>query len=739
MEADGALTILERDFGVLNARLLGSGKEGFVFTDGRRSYKFFRDGQASLSSDSLAFLRDRLGSNTNLPHRILPVEEVWADGPHLVLVSPLVRGEHYTGGHWWELVELLRECRALGVALTNIHPDNLLVTGGGLVFVDLGVSVEPITEPLWEQMVRRAFLSFRWHGRADLRELMTRSLREDPPELDGVSLLFSDVSGEAPRSRSARLARSPGPVREVTLLIRTCLMEWRTIEFQVRHLVGQLESPHRFREILLVSDMSPGPFTRQYDSPNAAAHQEALVRLLDDGILDRVVVVPRDPETVTATARGWFDLETTNPNSQRGEATHSSLYGFDQSRTDLVLQVDSDCLIGRPDPQYDYLGAMMHELEENVHAVTVSLPVPLVAPQDYTEGNDLRKWRVEVRCALFSRARLARLLPLPNRLVDGQLEFSWHRALDAKLAASTGQSYRGGNPGAYMVHVPNSRKTDRNTWFNIALAVGRGRTNPGQFGKADLVGSAGDWLGRREEDLIFLVRGRDVPLPRLRRCVESLLSQRDQQFGVILVDAGSTNGMPEYLEELSQHELRGRATLYRNWESVSSMENQVTAIRELVARPESIVALLDADDALLGPHVVDRLRDAYRQGADLTVGSMIRTDRATDYTVTLVNPRAHRGGNVWQHLTTFRRRLFDRIHEEDLKVDGKWIPYAEDWAIMLPLVEMASHPIWIREPIYLHDPSWDSRGYSREEREQMIARICQKPSYLPTRSNPESA
>lgn len=738
MHPNEALMIL-RDFGVLGARFLGSGKEGLVFTDGNRSYKVFREERATLTSQQIALLRNRVGIGTDPPRRILPLEAVWTHGSRLVLVSPLLVGGPYVGGHWWELVELLRECRTRRVALTNIHPGNLLVTDGGLVYVDLGASVEPLTDALWTQMVRRAFLSFRWPARSDLRELMTRCLSEDPPELDGLSLLFFDLDhGENGRALATH-PRPTDPIREVTLLIRTCSMEWRTIEFQVRHLVRQLERPHRFREILLGTDSSSGPFARQYDRADTDAHQAALNRLLNDGMIDRIVTAPLDPDTVAATARRWFGLETTNPASRRGEPTHVSLYGFDQTHTDLVLQVDSDCLIGRPDPQYDYLGAMMHELEENVHAVTVSLPVPLVATQDYTEGNGREKWRVEVRCALLSRERLARLLPLPNRLVDGQLEFSWYRALDAKLAASPGQSCRGGNPGAYMVHVPNSRKTDRKTWFNIALAVGRGRTNPGQFGKVDLVGSAGDWLGRREEDLIFLVRGRDVPLPRLRRCVESLLAQRDQQFGVILVDAGSTNGMAEYLEELSQHELVGRSTLYRNWESVSSMENQVTAIRELVARPESIVALLDADDALLGPYVVDRLRDAYGQGADLTIGSMIRTDRAADYPVTLEDPRAHRGGNVWLHLTTFRRRLFDRIHEGDLKVDGQWIPFAEDWAIMLPLVEMASHPIWIREPIYLHDPSWDRRGYSREERERMIARICQKPSYLPARSTLESA
>ena len=443
--------------------------------------------------------------------------------------------------------------------------------------------------------------------------------------------------------------RPAGPIREVTLLIRSCSMEWRTIEFQVRHLVRQLEGPHRFREILVVTDSSSGPFARQYDIADTTAHQSALSRLVSHGIVDRIVSVPLDPDAVAATARRWFGLETTNPHSSQGEPTYSSLYGFDQCHTDLVLQVDSDCLVGRPRPDYDYLGTMIRQLAEDPTAVAISLPVPLRGPQPITTGDGSNKWRVEVRFALLDLNRVARLLPLPNRILQGQLELSWYRSLDAKLAEGPWQSYRGGDPGAFMVHVSNSRKNDWNQWYNIALAVERGLTDPNQLGKVDLVGTSGDWTGRRQEDLIFLVRGRNVPPHRLHRCVDSLLAQRDQDFGVIFIDAGSTNGTTEFLEKLCSGELRGRATLYRNWIVASTMENEVAAIRELVDRQDSVVALLDADDALLGSHAVDRLREAYSQGADLTVGSMIRTDRATDYTVVLENPRAHRGGNVWLH------------------------------------------------------------------------------------------
>ena len=212
--------------------------------------------------------------------------------------------------------------------------------------------------------------------------------------------------------------------------------------------------------------------------------------------------------------------------------------------------------------------------------------------------------------------------------------------------------------------------------------------------------------------------------------------QANQAFGILFIDAGSTNGMAERLEALCRGPIRERTTLYRNWDVVTSAENQYRAIRDLVGRSESIVALLDADDALLGRAVVDKLLAVYREGADLTVGSMLRTDRPADYPVTFENPRTHRGGNVWQHLRTFRRSLFDPIREEDLKLDGGWVPYAEDWAMMLPMVEMASNPVWIKAPIYLYDPSPEQRVYSTADRERVIAGICAKASYFAPRTAP---
>src|SRR5206468_3217399 len=127
------------------------------------------------------------------------------------------------------------------------------------------------------------------------------------------------------------------------------------------------------------------------------------------------------------------------------------------------------------------------------------------------------------------------------------------------------------------------------------------------------------------------------------------------------------------------------------------LANLVLAIRSLCGNPNSVILTLDADDALLGNNVLDRVAREYERGADVTVGSLLRTDKHVRYPVNFESPRKNRGGNVWQHLRTFKKRLFDRVPDEDLRLDGQYVPMATDWAFMIPIVERAQNPIHIPE------------------------------------------
>lgn len=909
-----------------NFRYLSEGCEGILFTDGLYVYKYFYNGIDHFPDRHIDFLASKLGSGGDL-RGIPALEALYVIDDRVVFKYRFWPGSRYDGGHLNELINLMKECRRLGIVLTNISPENVIVGENGLRFVDLGLSIVPFDESLFRQMCMRTYLMYRWHFRKDLKDLMRKSLKNDNiPEAFGFEEFYTAVQerddkkstmeiikgivlgsgarkifdygcgdgkladmlagcglsvvaydidyGSFERSKPhhtnvtslteeqlkslmdngehfdlvlcnrvlctiadeskvshvlrdiAQLVSSDGrvllgvcnpfelsvresepqedhiplesryyerfayhkTVREtgrkrteyhrpfswyvdtirkagfeieetietpsvdtarlcpgsdelimrlrplkrttsasVSLLIKASSMEWRTIEMQIRHIVRQLEGPQCFLEKIVVTDSHEGPFARQYEKGDFDTLLSELNALKDDGVIDRILVAPLDQASIREAMSRWFTVDTTCPRCSNGQPTYTTLYGFEQCKGDFIFQIDSDCIIGRLDRDHDYLGEMLDVFTKDPFALTVSLPVPAEYPSPFTYEHEGAKWRTEVRCSVFSKDRLMALRPLPNGVdANGQLEYPWHRSIDRLLKSSPYQSYRGGNPTTFFVHVPNERKKDINAWYNILKSVEKGNVYLGQRGHVDLLGTAAEWVGQRSEDLIFLVRGRNVPSSVSRRCLKSLLSQRCQRFGVILIDAASTNGAEEFSDEVWRRMLGSRLTVYRNYIPVSPIENIDYAIRNICTNSQSIIAMLDMDDALIGSDVVDIILDLYAHGADVTVGSMLRTDKHKTYTVQFKEPRKNRGGNVWQHLRTFRKYLYDRIPQEDLKLDGEWIPHAEDWAYMVPIVEMAKNPINIQSTIYFYEPSVDKSIRSICVREEIIGRILAK-------------
>ena len=85
---------------------------------------------------------------------------------------------------------------------------------------------------------------------------------EEAREFDGTDTLSLLPASDhlAFRLRPLPLSLPEGDEPQVSLLIKTCYMEWRVIERMVRHQVGQLEGPARFVEKVVVVDTDEGPF-----------------------------------------------------------------------------------------------------------------------------------------------------------------------------------------------------------------------------------------------------------------------------------------------------------------------------------------------------------------------------------------------------------------------------------------------------------------------------------------------
>lgn len=912
---------VERLYGPRTLRILGAGAEGVSLTDEGLVYKVFDawgEGTARASVDAVRPFVGRWQGT----HGLHPLLDLREDGPHAVLVYPYEPSAPYAGGHGPGLVRLLRECRSQGVVCRNLHPANLRVVCEDVRLIDYGRDLAPWSEEGWHQMLRRAWLTWRWPHLPDLKALMRRALDEEIPELDGWErlreaiderskeellddLVFGLVRRDAPRTvldfgcGKARLARRlategvavvgydpalpeglegassldltadraaalhgrpfdavvcelvlcvldeeayrqalsdlraalctggrayvaccnpffttgeptplqtrelpPGvrsdetfvwhkvvhatgarrrdvhrpfekfrrdllraglvieevhmtetvdrarfepasdflvavaravpPAPRVSLAIRACAQEWRTLGTQVRHLVDQLEGPAAFHERLLVVYGREHGFTRAYDMPDRAAllrEAEALVRA---GVIDRVILAPTKPGDITALHARWFEPAASALHTVAGAPLGVTLAAFEACAGDYLLQVDADLLVVRRDRAHDYMREMVDVLAGDPRALTASLNVCHDEDHAWTSEGADGPWRVEARGALLDCARLRASRPWRNPAVDGAYTLAWHRALDGVIRRDGWRSYRGGDRRTFFVHPPNTLKRDRDDWLARLDRAEAGHVPASQRGQVEIVGDLDAWLGpARTEPIVVVACGRDVPPGRFLRWLESLRSQSRSDWGAVVVDDGGSSETRAFLR-LALTPFQNRVTLLTVRERRGGLANTVLALRHVCRNPESVIVLVDADDALLGREALARVAAAHADGADLTVGSMRRTDKHVEYPVDFANPRGRRGGNVWQHLRTFRRALFDEVPDEALRLDGEYVGYAWDWALMLPLVERARRPVHIREPLYLYEPSGEAKaGVERERRESIIGRLVVKPSLRP--------
>ncbi len=513
---------------------------------------------------------------------------------------------------------------------------------------------------------------------------------------------------------------------QVSLLVKACAMDAESLEIQLHDVLAALEGPATFRETVLALDTRQSGFPRPHAPADLPALRTAAKRLLEQGLIDQIVETPSSAEALRALNDRWFDLDLPARHSAGGAATAALLAGFEACSSAWVLHADIDMMIARRDHDVDPVADMLAAMQAAPSALTASFPIAHATPRRWGARGPQGPWRVESRIALVNLDRIRAILPLPNRDRDGTPELSWHRAMDEAVRLGHGASLRGGRGAAFCIHPPNSRKEDLDAWEEVRSCVARNRVPERQLGLIEWSGELSDWRQpERHERFVFVICGRNVMPERFRRCWDSVRRQSVKNWGAIVIDDASSPWIADEIAQILAGDAH-RVSFLRRRRRGGLLANTVHAIRHLCAERDQIVVTLDADDCLIGHDVLSELAEAYDAGAELTVGSMLRTDKHPHYPVTFDDPRANCGGNVWQHLRSFRKGLFDAIPDADLRLDGRYVDLASDWAFMIPVVEAACSPVWLRRPLYLHEPGELRDPVRAARREEVIARLIAK-------------
>jgi hypothetical protein len=575
-------------------------------------------------------------------------------------------------------------------------------------------------------------------------KLLKKGIRISNIDYFNIEMQGENIVYPTPKFYSLNIARNSLKNYDVSLVIKTCIQESKTIYQQIKHIIHQLSSPNNFKERIVLVDVKQEDFLRQYTTNNSYTELYKFLNILyEEGFIDTIIEIPKDK--VLETNHEWFNIDVNETHTCKNAPVTSQLYLFDKIDSKYILQLDSDVLIGRKDFNHSFLDDMIGELEKNNNVISVGFNIP-------KRSNDFNNYFgfkdggfvPEVRFSLIDKGRLLLLRPLPNELVDGKLNLTWHRSLHKKQKELGVTSVRGGDPRSYFIHPQNFRKECNDVWFTILDRIEQGYLLEKQKEEYELIGSYYDWMiSKRDEEIVIVTLIRNMSYEGFLRCWESISSQDYQKFGWIIIDDESDNGLDIFIEHLVKNsKIKNNITYIKNRFRQGGMANTYKAIHYFCSNPNSIICMVDGDDALIGKDVFSNLKKYYENGADVVIGKMYRTDKLYPqyrYPLNFENTRL-RGGNVWQHLKTFRKYLFDSIKLWDFKINTKnkllgekkeWIEYAEDYAFMVPIVEMSVAPKYYTIYNYFHQRRLPSTPEMKNIKEDYIGKILTKNRYTP--------
>lgn len=212
----------------------------------------------------------------------------------------------------------------------------------------------------------------------------------------------------------------------------------------------------------------------------------------------------------------------------------------------------------------------------------------------------------------------------------------------------------------------------------------------------------------------------------IRKSFESALTQDYDNFDIICIDAKTNDGTYDILKEY--HDKYSNFALLRNDEQKYQVENMLYGIR--LAREGSVIVTLDFDDWLPHNQVLKNMDRVYKENdVWMTYGTYEEYPYRDismyykEFPEYVIKSNTFRTCGIWcSHLRTFKRELFLKIEDVDLRDDlgGDYVKMAGDTAFMYPMLEMAGNRSkYIRDIGYVYNVANPSSEYHLNEANQL--------------------
>ena len=519
----------------------------------------------------------------------------------------------------------------------------------------------------------------------------------------------------SPQSILLKTEKIIEPKQRVSLVIKACVQDGEIIYEAVKHIVRQLSFPNIFDEKILSLDIRQTNFLREYNAINTWEKLiEQSQKLVDDLVIDKYIF-PTESDFLIINQK-WFGLKTNITHTVDKIPVTAQLYSFEKAKNDLVVQVDCDVMIGRFSKEHSFLDDMISEIDKNEDVLSVGFNIYKGKETSFTSYYGFEKggFVPEVRFCLLKKSRIENILPLKNEIVgNDSFKFSWYRTLEQHQKETNTCSIRGGDSRSFYIHPQNFKKTDKDVWFTTLDRVEQLQIPEKQINEFDLAGSYYDWtLSKRNEKLVVVSCFRNIPLSQFLRFWYSFVSQTNQEWGLILIDDASKNGISQFINELIKP-YQNRITFIQNRFQVGVAQNTYKAIHYFMENQDSIVCVIDTLDAFIGKTTLDDLLEKYIYWkGDIAIGKSYSSKNldklmpSRDFN----NPRKVESG-VSNSFVSFKKYLFDSLSFDDFKVLNKeknwdkgillsklftkklvFPKFASPLCYIIPIVEMSQNP-----------------------------------------------
>lgn len=211
----------------------------------------------------------------------------------------------------------------------------------------------------------------------------------------------------------------------------------------------------------------------------------------------------------------------------------------------------------------------------------------------------------------------------------------------------------------------------------------------------------------------------------IERCLNTCLTQKYDNFEVILVDAVSDDKTYEIAKKYSKE--FSNLKIYQNEKRLPQVANFLW-LTEL-SKPGSIVVSIDGDDWLKNNKVLKNLNETYNsEEVWMTYGTYEEYPYRSvshiykSYPDDIIKNNSFRDYQwLASHLRTWRRELLLKVDKKEFKrEDGEWLDTTGDQAIMFPMLELSGdRSRYVSEVSYVYNVANTTRDGASNEKRQL--------------------